>query len=566
MRLLACLLLLLLPVPAAAAREIGQQALPSVPTPLTPGDTNISVETDLRQIAVGCALILAGYDAPATMPETTALRSRVRNELQQVGGDLLVRLREFYSRHRREGVEESTDAARYRALAVLLNPLPSLSVGVSDLRVPEDLRPLVGFAALTGELARTPAFRALLPALLQSYTEVNVAATRQLRPTVMGTLDYFHTIPVRQIDVPAQRAEDGKLIRPALTRIRRLKIYPDPLLAGGGAFVRDDLTDAADEPDNQRVGDRYAVFAGGAVQTDEAGVRLSLLRFVLDPLIEKYSADLEQSASTIDALVRRSPSATERYKDQSVALVIDSLVSAADARLRVRLGVVTEASAHYTAAQAYERGQVLALHCYDRLRRFEEVGVDIGVFFPEFLRSIDTDREGRRSEEVAEARARAAAEGSSAREDAFARAVLRADELVTSRRFAEARPILEELLRSSPNNARALFGLAQVLENLADPVELNAATPDADRAAAQAERLERAVDLYRRAAATSNSRELWLASWSHVYAGRILDFLDLRDEAVAEYAAAVKIGDVPKGAFKEAAAGVEAPWVPVGRP
>ena len=56
--------------------------------------------------------------------------------------------------------------------------------------------------------------------------------------------------------------------------------------------------------------------------------------------------------------------------------------------------------------------------------------------------------------------------------------------------------------------------------------------------------------------------EQWLASWSHVYAGRILDFLELRDEAVAEYQAAVKVGDVPQGAFKEAKVGVERPYEP----
>ena len=59
----------------------------------------------------------------------------------------------------------------------------------------------------------------------------------------------------------------------------------------------------------------------------------------------------------------------------------------------------------------------------------------------------------------------------------------------------------------------------------------------------------------------ATSRELWLASWCHVYAARILDFLGLREEAVAEYQAAIKIGDVPEGAFREAQAGVAAPYV-----
>jgi len=73
------------------------------------------------------------------------------------------------------------------------------------------------------------------------------------------------------------------------------------------------------------------------------------------------------------------------------------------------------------------------------------------------------------------------------------------------------------------------------------------------------------VNLYRKAALNASSRELWLASWSHVYAGRILDFLDLRDEAIAEYRAAVKVGDVPQGGYKAAQAGLATPYAPEQR-
>jgi hypothetical protein len=120
------------------------------------------------------------------------------------------------------------------------------------------------------------------------------------------------------------------------------------------------------------------------------------------------------------------------------------------------------------------------------------------------------------------------------------------------------------MLQNDAGNARALFGLAQVNEHSPDPVERDPNSPDDERIGAQAERLETAVNLYRKAALNASPRELWLASWSHVYAGRILDFLDLRDEAVAEYQAAVKVGDVPQGAYKHAQAGLAAPRGPDG--
>jgi hypothetical protein len=347
------------------------------------------------------------------------------------------------------------------------------------------------------------------------------------------------------------------------------------VLGGHAAAVRGDLVDATDKAEHQVRGDRYSVFAGETLAA-EAGLRLALVRYYLDPLVERYADTIEDRQLVINEIIEAHPVAKLRYREARVSLVSDSLATAAEARLRVKLETprpgesraAAEARAEVPAlaavAEAYEKGEVLAFHFWERLKRFEEVGVNIDVVFREFVNAVDPKNERNRAQLVAAARAALAAQpkGAPSPDEALAEQMLEADRLVTAKRFAEARPILEDVLRKSPNNARALFGLAQIVENSPDASELDAATLEEDRAAAQEERLERAINLYRQAALNSGGRELWIASWSHVYAARILDFLEYRAEAVIEYEAARKIGDVPGGAFAEAAKGLATPKAP----
>ncbi|MBK6316546.1 MAG: hypothetical protein IPF53_20245 [Blastocatellia bacterium] len=350
-----------------------------------------------------------------------------------------------------------------------------------------------------------------------------------------------------------------------MTRIRKLKVYIDPLLSSRRIAVRGDLIDAGDEPDHQLQGDRYAVFAGPAIAFEDTALRLGVLKFTLDPIVQRNREEIESNRAKIDEILADNPPAFERYARAPISLVSDSLVSAINARFLEKEGRSRNAAVA-SVADAHMRGELLTMHFYSRLQRYEEVGLDIGVFFADLLRSLSPTAEIGREKEFIAARTAYEAERkvNAANATEFAGEILTADRLIKEKKFTDARPILERVLRTSANNARAIFGLAQIIENTPDPIERDAAASDDERIMAQEERLEAAVNLYRMAALHSNSRELWLASWSHVYAGRILDFLELREDAVAEYQAAVKVGDVPEGAFREAQAGVAAPYVPPG--
>lgn len=528
-------------------------------------DRTLIAVTDPRQVTISAALVLAGYAGEPDDPAAIPLREEVRKALAGVDPDLRRRLSEYYIAHRSPSLDEASDAIRYRSLGVLVNMPPSFSVAVSADRIPIDLRDILGFASLAGELYRTPAFRALLPRLLESSD----IATRQVgsvvKPSVVTVLDYLRTQPVPVINVAAIRSPEGKVTRPAMTRIRKLKVFIDPLLSSRKIAVRGDLMDAGDEPDHQVPGDRYAVFAGPAIAFEDTALRLGVLKFTIDPIVQRNREEIENNRAKIDEILADNPPAFERYARAPMSLVSDSLVSAINARFLEKDGLSRNAAVA-SIADAHMRGELLAMHFYTRLPRYEEVGLEIGVYFPELLRSLDPAAEIGREKEFIAARAAYEAERkvNAAAATEFAGEILTADRLIKEKKFVDARPILERVLRTSANNARATFGLAQIVENTPDPIERDPSASDDERIMAQEERLETAVNLYRKAALHASSRELWLASWSHVYAGRILDFLDFREDAVAEYQAAIKVGDVPEGAFREANAGVAAPYVQRG--
>src|SRR5690606_37327713 len=121
-----------------------------------------------------------------------------------------------------------------------------------------------------------------------------VAASVQ--PIVSDTLAYLRTQPIEYVQVPALRDQKGNLLRPAVTRFRKLKVFADPLLGATATTVRDDLLEGTDEPYSQKPGDRFAIFTGETIAGDDPLVRHALLRFTIRPIVERHREVLEEEA------------------------------------------------------------------------------------------------------------------------------------------------------------------------------------------------------------------------------------------------------------------------------
>jgi hypothetical protein len=125
--------------------------------------------------------------------------------------------------------------------------------------------------------------------------------------------------------------------------------------------------------------------------------------------------------------------------------------------------------------------------------------------------------------------------------------------MIKARKYDEAKAMLESTLKDQPNNARALYGLADVASKKAATLE------DADRVE---ETLFAAVEYYSLAARNASlETEKWLMQRSYLAAAKILDFLvesnpalgeKLAPQATAAYELAIKLGKVEGGAYEEA--------------
>jgi signal transduction protein with GAF and PtsI domain len=105
---------------------------------------------------------------------------------------------------------------------------------------------------------------------------------------------------------------------------------------------------------------------------------------------------------------------------------------------------------------------------------------------------------------------------------------------------------LKDLVRDYPREPRIFFALGKTA---------SLAAADAIDEDVQAERLKRALGNYRLAIEASSPEDRALVSRAHEAMGRIHAFLGNASEAEKEFDQAIKMGDVPGGAFRDAVEG-----------
>ena len=121
------------------------------------------------------------------------------------------------------------------------------------------------------------------------------------------------------------------------------------------------------------------------------------------------------------------------------------------------------------------------------------------------------------------------------------------EKLLQTRNYEAAETRLKALLLEYPGEPRLFFTMAQTASLWARD------TTDDEL---QTQRLNRALGNYRLAvAAAAADTDKVLLSRAHEAMGRILAFLDNKDEAMKEFEAAIKIGDVSGGAYRDAIEG-----------
>ena len=555
---------------------------------IVPSEANVRISPDVRTFVVMAALNIAGFDYESGGQPLSPARVELRKDLAKLDPAVKEKLASFYQAHRRPGVDETSDAARYAALSLLMTEPPGFTVyQSSDRPLPADLQTIVDFVPLVREFYVKSGIRELVP----KYMGVGEAYATALRGPVgnviYDVLDYFHTKPQTVINMRPLVVKTGevegkteKTTVVARTRTRQVFVIPDPLAARDTAIVRGDILNQKEDILARRVGDDYIVIIGPARSPSADSVRQAIIRFVIDPMVERHLKTSLEFKDPIAKLVAGVPTASKEYTNSVYLVIRESLAQATEARLRrinsiASRGTYSEDNAVFDLAQAYLRGAVLSFHFYESLSGFEKVGIGIEDFFDHMVANAKFDREAARVQEFEPVVARVSAsrtkssrpnrdgEGAAAEAviGAMGAKVLKSDDLIRERKFGEARAILDEVLAVEPNNARALYGMAQVVTQMASAAELDPKADENDRIQMQHDRLERAIKLYRRAIENaSKDSERWLIQWSHVSLGRVFDFQEFRADALSEYEKAIAMGDVPNGAYKEALEGKQRPY------
>src|SRR3989442_2478231 len=112
-------------------------------------NTNVTVQPDMRLFTTMAALNAAGFDVEFAS-EYHPVRQAVRKYAAEIDGDLLTRLRDFYSSHKGQETDDA-QLAKYISLAVSVTDAPAFKPVSREEFLPPDARTVLGFADLLRE-------------------------------------------------------------------------------------------------------------------------------------------------------------------------------------------------------------------------------------------------------------------------------------------------------------------------------------------------------------------------------------------------------------------------------
>ncbi|MDQ5845642.1 MAG: hypothetical protein M3539_10160 [Acidobacteriota bacterium] len=571
------------PRPAETARVQQREA-----TGFNLSEYGVAFQVEPRLIIVMAALEAAGFEAT---PQPSAFRTLVRKDLAGLDPDLRGRLRAFYERNKLPAPATQADqAARYVSLAFALGQPPSLDAPARSEDLPTSLLEVLDFVPLVQEFYRRSGIEDRLPAYTVAYQAEGDRLRKPTSEMVSSVLSYLHTRPLTfslervQVKTPGKKKNEPVRYT-TRQQDRHFYVVPDLLGAPGTTNFR-------------VIADEYYAVVPEGIDPASSELRRAYLQYVVDPLVIRFNRDVAARREQIKQLLAEREKAGAAVSPDVFLAVSRSLVAAADTRFEevrrienitrdaqarlatakdsgVRQSINNEFQAATAAihdesiarlAEQYERGAVLAFFFAEQLKGIESSGFDVANFFVDMISSFDPVREGRRLTENSEAvkralsarQARLAArqieletpvysEAEKARAVELARKLGDIEQVLRLKDYRQAESRLKELLKEYSREPRIFFALAQTA---------SFAAADATDEDVQAERLNRALGNYRLALeAASPETDRALISRAHEAMGRIYSFLENPTEAANEFEAAIKVGEIPGGAYKEALEG-----------
>lgn len=584
---------------AGSARPAGSGVSPTPtraqqrpPATFDLAEYGVTFQTEPRLIIMMAALEAAGFDPVPAGAEPSAFRAQVRKDIADMDPDLRGRLHTFYERNKLPAPATAADqAARYVSLAFALGPPPTLEAPARSEELPASLLDVLDFAPLVKEFYRRTNIETNLPAYTLAYQAEGDRLRQPTAEMVREVLSYLHTRPittslervvVRSPTTPKKNAPKNYATR---EHTRRFFIVPDLLGASGAINFR-------------VIGEEYYAVLPQGTDPASSELRRAYLQYIIDPLVLRFNREIAARRDPIKQIISEREKAGAAVSPDVFLAVSRSMVAAADARYeearklealdreaRAKLAGAKDDAARQAItkklresklrledeiiarlADDYERGAILDFYFADQLKGIGSSGFDVAGFFTDMIASFDPVREARRLEDNAGARQRALAarqarlsarqaqletpiysDAEAARAAQLVKKLGEIEQIMRAKDYNNAEARLKDLLRDYSREPRIFFALAQTA---------SLAAADATDEEVQADRLRRALGNYRLALeASSPETERALISRAHEAMGRIHAFLDNTGEAAKEFDEAIKLGEVPGGAYKDAVAG-----------
>jgi len=554
-------------------------------TPFEVSEYGVDFVADQRVIVVMAALEAAGYDPLPAGRAPSSFRTRLRKDLANLDPDLRTRLKNFYERNRLPAPATAAEqSARYVSLALALGPAPTFEAPARSDDLPAGLLEVLDFAPLVQEFYRRSGIDERMVDYVRSYQGEGDRLRAPTAEMVRSLLNYLHTRPITRSSERVEVKNPKKPNEKSYSFKEKERLF----------FIIPDLLGARGAINFRIIGDDYYAIVPEGTDPSSSELRRAYLQYVIDALVLRFNKDIALRREQVRQLLNERQKAGAQVSPDVFLSVSRSLVAAADARYeemrkletlsrdaraslatakteadRVALGKTAQAEMKSIQeetiarlAEEYEKGAVLSFYFADQLKGIESSGFDLANFFPDMIASFDPVREAKRLTENAELlqraiaarEARIAARRSQAevtadtgRESALVRDLSFIEDTLRNKDYAEAETRLREMLKQYPGEARIFFALGQTA---------SLSATDATDEQVRDERLQRALGHYRMAvAAASPETDKAIMSRAHESMGRINAFLENKVEAAKHFDEAIKLGEVPGGAYKQALEG-----------
>lgn len=517
--------------PTLASPPSQQTAEQKPPSLLDPAGPTVSLETSEALFDVAVALNACGYDKG--LDESDPVRKRVRDEVNQAAlasaeaRDARDKLCLYIDQRRDE--DPAHQLAQYVSLALYLTPPPELTPTVDQEDLPPDAEGVELILPLLRAFARAINLHVIWVENRSAY-EAAVARLHNPLTDMIVSTNYYLKIPASTYSG------------------RRFLVVLEPMLSP--------------EETNARVyGAEYVVVASphnGQIHMNL--VRHAYLHYQIEPLLYSRANDMDRMMPILKTVQDAPLDFT--FKNDIVALVIESMIRAIEARTmdtgiqevkippytprseldqytRARnqslqkMAAVRQAAVNHDMAQGF----VLTQYFYNQMAAFEKNPESLDEAIGPMVYGMDISVETHRAKEVSFDQQ---GEG-----DVLSHAPTQPKGLD----LAEMK-----LMKGDVAGATAMAQKA-----------LDAHTGDPSRAdfiLARADlmngKVQDAVDAFNKTIETSKDPRT--LAWSHIYLGRIHDVSDERDDAIAQYKAALTVRDGQPDTRKAAEQGLKQPF------